>query len=313
MKKRIFTLILTLCCCSAFVSCGVIGEIANNLETPTPGASQVAEGEVTAESTSEPTAKPNSAEITFEEMTVVDNDQCTIKITGLKPNNLFGYALKVSLENKSAEKTYMFSVNGASVNDVEITPIYAEEVAPGKKANGEINLLDSSLPEGGIGDYTDIEISFRVYDSNDWLADEVAEETVHVYPYGQDKAATFVRQAQPTDNVVIDNENVTVTVLGFVDDDMWGYTVDFFLQNKTDKEVMFSAREASVNGYMVNPIYAVTVSGGNCAFNSMSFSETEFEENGITEVEVIEFILKAYDYNDPFADDLAEESITLNP
>lgn len=40
---------------------------------------------------------------------------------------------------------------------------------------------------------------------------------------------------------------------------------------------------------------------------------TTLEENGITDVEEIEFKLRAYDYDDRMADNLAEEVITLTP
>jgi len=50
-----------------------------------------------------------------------------------------------------------------------------------------------------------LELTFKVYDSNDWSADPVGKETIHVYPYGEENAVAFVREAQATDNVIIDN------------------------------------------------------------------------------------------------------------
>ena len=41
--------------------------------------------------------------------------------------------------------------------------------------------MDNTLKEYGV-EFTDIAMTFRVYDSNDWSADAVAQETVHVYP-----------------------------------------------------------------------------------------------------------------------------------
>ena len=83
--------------------------------------------------------------------------------------------------------------------------MFASEVAAGKKANEEINFSTDTLEENGIVEYTDIELTFKVYDSNDWSADPVGKETIHVYPYGEENAVAFVREAQATDNVIIDN------------------------------------------------------------------------------------------------------------
>ena len=148
----------------------------------------------------------NKNEITFSGLVVVDNSECTIKVTEIDPDPLFGYALKVQLENKSSEKTYMFSVDSAAINSVQFDPFFATEVTAGKKSNKEITFSKSLLEESGIKNCTDIEVTFRVYDSNDWLADDVAYETVHIYPFGEDKAEQYVRTSQSTDNIIVDNE-----------------------------------------------------------------------------------------------------------
>lgn len=301
-----FTLLFSLAACGGDVTGNNTNSSENNNSTNSSQNGNTNNGQNNNEDD-----KKN--EISFTEIVAVDNDECTIKITDIDPDNLWGYTLKVQLENKSTEKNYMYSVESASINGVQCDPFFATEVAAGKKSNNEISFSDSNLEDNGIGDYTDIELTFRVYDSNDWMADEVARETVHVYPYGEDKATIFVREAQANDNVIIDNDYVTVIVTGYKDDAIWGYTVNLFLLNKTDKDVMFSVDEASVNGYMADPFYATEVAAGKCAFSSMSWSDTTLEDNNITAVEEIEFKFRAYDSDNWFGDDFANEIITLNP
>lgn len=280
-------------------------------ESSAPAFSAEKESDST-QTTAAPTQKPEK-DITFEELIVVDNEECTIKITGIDPDNMWGYTLNAYLENKSQDKTYMFSVSSAAVDGLQCDPFFATEVAPGKKANSDISFSDSTLEANGITDFTDIEISFRVYDYNDWMADAVAETTVHVYPYGEENASVFTREAQSSDNIIIDNEYATVIVTGYENDAIWGYTVNLFLINKTDKEVMFSVDEASVNGYMADPFWATSVNAGKCAFSSVYWSNSTLEENKITTIEEIEFLFRAYDNSDWLAGDFANEVITLNP
>lgn len=280
-------------------------------ENEMPSTDEETTDESETSSTDEEIAGEN--EIPFTEVVAVDNAECSIKITGIEPDNMWGFTLKAQLENKSTDKTYMFAVESAAINGVQCNSPFATEVAAGKKSNEKISFSDDEIEENGVGDYTDIELTFRVYDSNDWGADAVAEETIHVYPYGEDKAVQFVREAQASDNVLIDNEYVTVIVTGYEEDEIWGYTVNLFLLNKTDKNVMFSVDEASVNGFMANPIYATSVSAGKCAFSPLSWSDSVLEENGITEVEEIEFNFRAYNADDWLGDDFANETITLNP
>lgn len=257
--------------------------------------------------------KEDRESISFEEVVVVDNVECTIKITDINPDNMWGYTLNVQLENKSDDKTYMYSVESASINGIQSDPFFATEVAAGKKSKNEISFSDSDLEDNGVGDYTDIELTFRVYDSNDWEADDVARETIHIYPYGEDRAYNFVRESKETDNVIIENDYITVIVTGYEVDDIFGYTVNLFLINKTDKNVMFSVDEASVNGYMADPFYAEKVNAGKCAFSSMSWSDTVLEDNDIASVEEIEFNFRAYDVDRLSDDYFANEVIVLKP
>lgn len=256
---------------------------------------------------------PPSDQLTFSELTVVDNDACTVKITGIDPENQWGYTLNVYLENKSEDTTYMFSVDGAAVNGVQSDPLFASEVSAGKKSNEEIHFSSKLLRENGITEFTDIELIFRVYDSDDWLADDIVKQAVHVYPYGKEKATVFVREAQPSDNVLVDNRYVTAIVLGYEKEAILGYTVKLFLVNKTDTEVMFTADNAAINGYMADPLFASSVLAGKCAFSSMSWSDTVLEKNGITDVQKIEFSFRAYDSDALADDDLINEKITLSP
>lgn len=292
--KKVLILCIAAAMLMSFVACSTIEETA----LPS-SASQATENSVSKHD--------------FEEITVIDNEACTIKITGIDPDNLWGYTLKAHLENKSADKTYMFSVEDAAVNGVCCSSLFAQEVAAGKKANSDISLSVDELQKNGIKDFTDIELSFRVYDSNDWTADAVAHEAVHIYPYGEEKATKYERAVKDTDNVIIDNAYVSVIVTGYEKDTLFGYAVNLFLVNKTDKNIMFCVDEASVNGYMADPFYAASVPGTKCCFSEMTWSSETLEKNGITDIEEIEILVRAYDNDNWFAEDLANQKVTLKP
>ncbi len=300
--KKFTVLLLALVLLFLFAAC-------DTMPAPTEGNSN--DTTITTDKATMP-AETKAKEINFEEVVAVDNEYCTIKITGIEEDSFWGYTLDVYLENKSADKNYMFSVDSASINGVMADPLFASEVAAGKKANKEISWFESAI-DADIGDFADIELNFRVYDNDDWMADEVAEQTVHIYPFGQENAETFVRTPQDTDTILIDNEYVTAVVIDYEEDEIWGYTANIFLQNKTDKTVMFSVNDASVNGFMADPFFAEEVDPGKSAFSSISWSDTTLDENGITQIETIEFTLRVYDNDDWMADDFVNEIVTLKP
>lgn len=269
----------------------------NNRQTPSP---------------SKKPDNPEKNEFNFTEVVAVDNEECSIKITGIKLDSFFDLTLKVLFVNKSAEKKYMYSVKNAAINGIQQKTWFATEVPAGKKSNNSIIFLDNTLKKNNIVDYTDIELTFIVYDSNDILAEYVADETVHIYPYGKDKAVKFQRASQPNDNVIIDNEYVTVIVTGY-EQNSEHFAVQLFIVNKTDQNITFSVRDTSLNGFMADPFYATEVRAGKCEFSNIFWLYTVLKNNEITTVEEIEFEFVAYDWDSMSDDYFADEIITLKP
>ena len=113
--------------------------------------------------------------------------------------------------------------------------------------------------------------------------------------------------------VLVDDENCTFKITATGTDSIWGYTLKVFLENKTDLDLMFSLEDVSVNGYMCDPFWASSVAAGKKANEEISFFDSDFEKNGITEVSEITFTLNVYDSNDWSADHLVKETFTIHP
>ncbi len=262
----------------------------------------------------EPSEELTSAEVVdgAMEATAIDNDRCSIKIVDIYNDDIWGFTVKVELENKSDFDTYTFSLESSSINGVKCSAILYEDVAAGKKSINEINYY-GTLDDYDIGIYTDIELSFRVHIADDYSSDDIVNDTIHAYPFGAANATQYVREDQPGDNVLIDNEYVKVIVIGYEYDDIWGYSANLFLINKTDRKLRFAADEVSLNGYMLDPYFIINLDGGKCAYEAMTWYDSNLEESGITEVEEIEFIFSVRDADDWYSDDLVNEAFTLNP
>lgn len=257
--------------------------------------------------------KSEKSKASVEETVLIDNDECLVSVKGVDEDAALGFSVVLYLENKSTDKTYMFTVDTASVNGVDSDPLFAVELPPETKSNESFAFLDSSLEENGITKYTDIKIDFSVSDSDDWLAEPVAEKTVHLYPYGKENAKKFERKSLDSDIVIVDNDIASVIVTGFEEDEIFGYTAKLYLVNKTDKELMFTCDDVTVNGYKADPYFARSVTPSTSAFASISWYEETFEENGIKDVEKIKFLMRAYDVDDILADDLISEKVEIKP
>lgn len=131
-------------------------------------------------------------------------------------------------------------------------------------------------------------------------------------------AATQAPTTQPTqlqfpETVLVDNEHCTFTVRGIDPNGTFGYTLEVFLENKTELDLMFSLRGVSVNSFMCEPYFAATVSPGMKANEEISFLQQDLKNNGITEVTDITFTLAVYDSTDLLAEYLVDEEFTVYP
>lgn len=248
----------------------------------------------------------------FEEIILVDDENCTFKITAIEEDSILGYTLKAHLENKT-DMELMFSLNNASVNGFMCDPFWAASVTPGMKANEEISFSDSDFARNGISDVTEIAFTLRVYDNNDWTAEHLVDDTFTIHPMGEEAVTAYVRTPQEDEIVLFDDENCTMIVTGFDPENMWGYTVNVYLENKTDKNLMFSIGDAAVNGYMCDPFWAETVAAGKRSNTEISWSSSDFEDNGITEVESLTLPIRVYDADEWMDHDLISETFTINP
>lgn len=278
---------------------------ASDSENPTDGDEPI--------DSEEPSGTPDNGEISFSGMTVVDNDECSIKLTGFEKDDIFGMVLKAELVNKSSDKKYMFSVSSCSVNNLAYDPFFGSEVEAGKTDNCDITFMGDEIDILGYENLTDIEISFRVYDNDDWAADDIVNETVHIYPYGEDKATVYKREPQATDKVLVDNEYAKITVTGAAEDSFFGYEVGLYIENKSDKNLSVSLDDVYVNDIECDPLYATSVDAGKSAYSSISWFNSVFEENKIEVVEKIEGQLRISDSDDWLLDSYFTDKVVIQP
>lgn len=227
---------------------------------------------------------------------IVDDENCTFIIKEIKETS-YSVQLSVFCENKT-DKRLMFSLDNVVVNGYMNDPFWATEVAAGKKANQTIEFYTDSVIGYSFNQIDELRFDLLVYDSENWEAHRLVDDSFVVYPTGL-SADTFVRPERvPYDNetVIVNDENGTFIICATDPDSAYGYTVTVFIENKTDSTMMVSWDDVSVNDYMADPFWGGSVASHACATSEIYFW-TLLEDNGIEEVENIEFRLRMSDYD----------------
>ena len=252
-----------------------------------------------------------NAAYSLNEYVVVDNESCTFIIKSIEPRGDWGFTLNVFCENKT-DKKLTFSWDKVSVMGFMIDPFWGTEIAAGKKSNESISFYYEALDAVGMESVDEITFTLRVSDSDDWSADPILVEEFAIYPTGKSIQDIDypVRKTSSNEVVLYDTDQFSVIVLSNETDGK-DFLMHCYLENKTGHEIMFSMDDVSVNGYMADPFWGTSVAAGKKLYTTVCFYEYLLSDNGISDVEEIEFTLRAS--NADTWDTHASEVFTYNP
>lgn len=314
--KRLFTFLLCAALVLSLAACG-------SSEEPAPTAAPTAAPTLApTEAPTEPAEETEPAQETEpapqlkapENQVIVDNESATFILTKVEQSEHLGMQLHVQCVNKT-DRALIFSWDMVSVCGYMYDPFWAEEVAAGKTANSTVDLDTYALEKMGILSVDEVSFTLRIYDSEDWMEEPIVLEVFTVYPTGMNAETVRypVREETAGQVVVVDDENVRFVIEWADGEDSYAYTVYAYMENKTDKNLMFAWDLVSVNGIMADPFWATMVSAGKNACSAINFYRSDLEANGITNVSEIDFTLTVTDYENWEASPLLEGVYTYKP
>lgn len=142
--------------------------IVDNKTYTTEDLINMGEDSKTTEKNTEPiTTKPT------EQHTIKSTEKVLFEGNGIKiiykgiTSDGFYHNANVKIENNSS-RDYTVQVRDVSVNGYMIRPVFSCDIKNGKMANDKISFFDSDLEENDIKEIKDIELSFHVYNDDEW-------------------------------------------------------------------------------------------------------------------------------------------------
>lgn len=307
--KRMMIILLLAAMALSLCACGA--QPAPETPTAAPTAAPTLPG-----STEAPTEVPTEApaDYNLSDLTLVDNENCAFTVTGAEFNDHLGLQIHVLCENKSG-RPLMFSWNNVSVCDFMYDPLWAEEVAAGKKVNTIIGIDTFALEQMNVDSVDAITFDLQVQDSEEFMEAPVVSESFTIYPTGKQPDQVVFPEYQHTEGetVIVDNGDVTFIIMNVDDELAEYYTLNCYLANHTNKNLMFFWDDVSVNGFMVNPFWALSVAAGKQAYTEIIFFRSDLDQQDIEVVQDIEFRLQVSDNDDWEADYLLDQVYTFKP
>ena len=113
--------------------------------------------------------------------------------------------------------------------------------------------------------------------------------------------------------VLIDNDDLYFAIKSVRDNAALGYEWKVYVENRTDRNLMFSFEKVSVNGVMCDPFWAEVINAskkGNCEITWMRDS---LQEKQISDVTEVDFTLNVYNDDDYTEAALMHDPFTVYP
>ena len=307
--KRLILMVLCLALVLGLCGCGSKPAPATE---PAPAPTIPAEIPTTPAPTEAPTEAP--ADYNLSDQVLVDNGNCTFTVTGTEFNDHLGLQIHVLCENKSG-RPLMFSWNNVSVCGFMYDPLWAEEVAAGKKVNTTIGIDTFALEQMNVDSVDAITFDLLVQDSEAFMEAPVVNESFTIYPTGKQPDQVVFPEYRHTEQetVIVDNGDVTFIIMNVDDELAEYYTLNCYMANHTDRNLMFFWDDVSVNGFMVNPFWSLSVAAGKQAYAEIIFFRSDLDQQDIEVVQDIEFRLQVSDSDDWEADYLLDQVYTFKP
>ncbi len=217
--------------------------------------------------------------------------------------------LHLSVENRT-EKELKFYAGDVYVNCVECCD-WDCEVAAGETSEEELTLygVEKYVGVTELADITEIYMPLAIYDEREGWSDifkaswegywpePIFQQTIYYYPQGEEQYVPYTYERQPDDVVVVDNEELTLLIIGDVYNENGGYEIKMFLENHTDKRVWYEIEELALNGFLCQPFYEweSDLCPGTGTYGSIEYFDNWKDETGGDTITEISFSLSARD------------------
>ena len=248
--------------------------------------------EQVTDSTSAPVAESTDTAVDpFADIVILDEAGIKVTTKGYDPQgSWYGPEVKLLIENNSG-KSLTFQCRNASVNGYMVDTMMSVNVADGKKANDSITFSVDSILRCGIEAVADIEFSLIVFDT-DSFDTYLESPPISLKSANADKY-NYVFDDSGT--LVYDENGIKIVVKGLESSGYGDQSVVVYIENNTQNVITVQARDVSVNGFMISPIFSTTVSAGKHAISDVNFMSYALEENDIESIENVELYFTVFD------------------
>ena len=228
------------------------------------------------------------------QLALYSDNNCALSLQSVGKDGAGDYCWTVQMENKTGNPL-VFTVDQVYVNDYEADPGWAQ-IAPAMATTASaISWPSSTLDACGIRSVDRVDFLLTVSPNRDGT-DPIVQEKLTFYPNGEEAYQPASFTAGAGDTVLIDEpETLLFAATGTDPDGEGGYTLNVYLENRSESEQDYTVKNVKINGQICDPSWYRTIEAGKKSFTYINWYTEALQHMEIYEVSKIEFDLVATD------------------
>lgn len=306
MKKKLLLALVS--CIAALSITGCANDTTKTTEAVTETQTTVA-ADTTKEETTEITEQTENkvpSEVTIKETVLLDSEGIKITATGINTGGFMGDEITLKIEN-SSETNVIVQAKNVVVNGYMVDSSISTDVVAGKTNNDSLLIMNSSLETCGIDSIATIELSFHIFTSENWET-YLDSDTIVI---NTSIAEGYVQNYDDSGEVIFEANDIKIISKGAADESLFGPGLLLYIENNSSEDITIQARNTSVDGFMVEPVFSTEVVSGKKAISSILFMKSDLETNGIETIGTIETAFTFFN-TDSWSTILDTDAITIS-
>lgn len=206
-----------------------------------------------------------------------------VVVKRILPNAPEGYTLEVEVSNY-AHNELVYSLRSCTVDGYVLDPNWYVSVPGSSKLTSYIVWDRQRLADCAIESIGRIEGIVDVFEKPAWPVYPLTSRYCSLTP---GTATERTRPTAQTERVLLENEEVYVSVLQTRSQGCWGYEMQVYLENNSAEELWFSLGETRLNGIELDPGWSQTLPAGTRALETIRWSAGDMMMLGLSAVESV--------------------------
>lgn len=273
------------------------GETVQEAEAPAPAATEKPPVYLTA-GYQKPGA--HGTAYTLPETALFSNGAFSFTVTGMQKTAEGDHALTVSWKNSGAEPL-MIMFDDVIASGYAMDPFFAALAEPFSSGEGVALFLKEQTEPLGLDFIDSLSFTLSVCPEDRLFTEYLAKEPCVLRPTGLEEQAVLVPAIphQSAEEQFLGADGLVFVIEGpdksYEASEDYALVLGVFLENGSGEALTFSLDGVTINGAALDPYWAERLPAGARALSRVYFTREDYEKNGVTGFDAMEFVLRVTD------------------